>query len=119
MRFKAFLGLLSAAPFRLPGAGEAQQTVKIGAIFPSAQRGQRRRARKRVEARRHRQQRSSRARQFPLAKNAGLPPRGAKVKWCSPIIKGTPPPARTRRLRLITEKRCGADGAYQSGITLT
>jgi branched-chain amino acid transport system substrate-binding protein len=126
MRFKHILGLLCAASISAALAGQAcaQQTVKIGAVFPlsgnAASAGVH--AKAAIETaldiinNAHPELGS-----FPLAKNAGLAGLGgAKVEVVFADNQGSPATGQNQTLRLITEEKVVAlTGAYQSGITLT
>jgi branched-chain amino acid transport system substrate-binding protein len=126
MRFKHILGLFSAAAMSvvLAGVASAQQTVKIGAVFPlsgnAASAGVH--AKAAIETavdiinNAHPELGN-----FPLAKNAGLAGLGgAKVEVVFADNQGSPATGQNQTLRLITEEKVVAlTGAYQSGITLT
>ncbi len=126
MRLKHILGLLCAASISvvLAGHASAQQTVKIGAIFPlsgnAASAGVH--AKAAIETaidiinNAHPELGN-----FPLAKNAGLAGLGgAKVDVVFADNQGSPATGQNQALRLITEEKVVAlTGAYQSGITLT
>src|SRR5690242_9308149 len=126
MKFKHMLGLLSAAAMSvaLTGGALAQQTVKIGAIFPlsgnAASAGVHAKAAIEVALdiinNAHPELGN-----FPLAKNAGLAGLGgAKVEVVFADNQGSPATGQNQALRLITEEKVVAlTGAYQSGITLT
>jgi branched-chain amino acid transport system substrate-binding protein len=126
MRFTHILGPLCAAAISvgLAGHASAQQTVKIGAIFPlsggAASAGIH--AKAAIETavdiinNAHPELGN-----LPLAKNAGLSGLGgAKVEVVFADNQGTPAAGQNQALRLITEEKVVAlTGAYQSGITLT
>jgi branched-chain amino acid transport system substrate-binding protein len=126
MRLKHILGLLCAASISacLSGQASAQQTVKIGAVFPlsgnAASAGVH--AKAAIETaldiinNAHPELGS-----FPLAKSAGLAGLGgAKVEVVFADNQGSPATGQNQTLRLITEEKVVAlTGAYQSGITLT
>ena len=126
MRLTHIIGLLSAAAISVALAGQAsaQQTIKIGAIFPlsgnAASAGVH--AKAAIETavdiinNAHPELGS-----FPLAKNAGLAGLGnAKVEVVFADNQGSPATGQNQALRLITEEKVVAlTGAYQSGITLT
>src|SRR5580700_261637 len=126
MRFKHILGLLCAASISaaLAGSAFAQQTVKIGAIFPlsgnAASAGVHAKAALETAVdiinNAHPELGN-----FPLAKNAGLAGLGgAKVEVVFADNQGSPATGQNQTLRLITEEKVVAlTGAYQSGITLT
>src|ERR1700709_2161107 len=126
MRFKTILGLLSAAAFSVAMAGgaQAQQTVKIGGIFPlsgnAASTGVHTKAALEV-AMDIINNAHPELGNFPLAKNAGLAGLGgAKVEVVFADNQGSPATGQNQALRLITEEKVVAiTGAYQSGITLT
>src|SRR5438067_10202674 len=126
MRFKALLGLLSAAAISvaLAGGASAQQTVKIGAIFPlsgnAASAGVHAKAAIEVAIDIINNDHPELG-NFPLAKGAGLPGLGgAKVEVVFADNQGSPATGQNQALRLITEEKVVAlTGAYQSGITLT
>lgn len=126
MRFKTILGLLCAASISvlLAGNAYAQQTVKIGAIFPlsgnAASAGVHAKAAIEV-AMDIINNAHPELGNFPLAKNAGLAGlAGAKVDVVFADNQGSPATGQNQALRLITEEKVVAlTGAYQSGITLT
>jgi branched-chain amino acid transport system substrate-binding protein len=126
MRFKALLGLLSAAAISvvLAGGAQAQQTVKIGAIFPfsgnAASAGSHAKAAIEVAVDIINNDHPELG-NFPLAKGAGLPGLGgAKVEVVFADNQGSPAAGQNQALRLITEEKVVAiTGAYQSGVTLT
>jgi branched-chain amino acid transport system substrate-binding protein len=126
MKFKSILGLLSAAAFSVAMAGgaQAQQTVKIGGIFPlsgnAASTGVHTKAALEV-AMDIINNAHPELGNFPLAKNAGLAGLGgAKVEVVFADNQGSPATGQNQALRLITEDKVVAiTGAYQSGITLT
>jgi branched-chain amino acid transport system substrate-binding protein len=126
MRFKHILGLLCAASISAGLAGNAcaQQTVKIGAVFPlsgnAASAGVHAKAALEV-AMDVINNAHPELGNFPLAKDAGLPGLGgAKVDVVFADNQGSPATGQNQTLRLITEEKVVAlTGAYQSGITLT
>jgi len=126
MKFKHILGLLSAAAMwlALTGVAVAQQTVKIGAIFPlsgnAASAGIHAKAAIEVAVDIINNDHPELG-DFPLAKGAGLPGLGgAKVEVVFADNQGSPATGQNQALRLITEEKIVAlTGAYQSGITLT
>ena len=126
MRFKALLGLLSAAAISVVVASgaQAQQTVKIGAIFPfsgnAASAGSHAKAAIEVAVDIINNDHPALG-NFPLAKGAGLPGLGgAKVEVVFADNQGSPATGQNQALRLITEEKVVAlTGAYQSGVTLT
>jgi branched-chain amino acid transport system substrate-binding protein len=126
MRFSKLVGPLVAATIvmGLASSAMAQQTVKIGAVFPlsggAASAGVH--AKYAIEValdiinNAHPELGN-----FPLAKNAGLAGLGgAKVDVVFADNQGSPATGQNQALRLITEEKVVAlTGAYQSGITLT
>src|SRR5499426_3045218 len=126
MKFKHMLGLLSAAAMSLAltGGALAQQTVKIGAIFPfsgnAASAGSHAKAAIEVAMDIINDDHPELG-DFPLAKGAGLPGLGgAKVEVVFADNQGSPATGQNQALRLITEEKVAAiTGAYQSGVTLT
>ena len=126
MNFKHILGLFCAASVSVGLADNAlaQQTVKIGAIFPlsgnAASAGVHAKAALETAVdiinNAHPELGN-----FPLAKNAGLAGLGgAKVEVVFADNQGSPATGQNQALRLITEEKVVAlTGAYQSGITLT
>src|SRR3984957_8160211 len=126
MRSKYILALLSAVAISaaLSGAAFAQNTVKIGAIFPlsggAASAGVH--AKAAIEtAMDVINNPHPELGNFPLAKNGGLAGLGgAKVEVVFADNQGSPATGQNQTLRLITEEKVVAlTGAYQSGITLT
>jgi branched-chain amino acid transport system substrate-binding protein len=126
MTFKPVLGLLAAAAMSLAFAGGAvaQQTVKIGAIFPLSGNA--------ASAGVHGKAAIETAVEIinsgnpalgnlPVTKNAGLKGLGgAKVEVVFADNQGSPAVGQNQALRLITEEKVVAlTGAYQSGVTLT
>ncbi len=126
MKFKHIVGLLSAATMSvaLAGGASAQQTVKIGGIYPLSGNA--------ASAGVHGKAAIETAidiinnahpelGNLPLAKNAGLAGLGgAKVEMVFADNQGSPAVGQNQALRLITEEKVVAlSGAYQSGITLT
>ena len=126
MRFRHILGLLCAASISvlLAGNASAQQTVKIGGLFPlsgnAASTGVHTKAALEV-AMDIINNAHPELGNFPLAKNAGLAGLGgAKVEVVFADNQGSPATGQNQALRLITEEKVVAlTGAYQSGITLT
>lgn len=126
MKFKHIAGLLSAAALTaaLAGAASAQQTVKIGGVFPlsgnAASAGVHAKAAIEV-AMDIINNAHPELGNFPLAKGAGLAGLGgAKVDVVFADNQGSPATGQNQTLRLITEEKVVAlTGAYQSGITLT
>jgi branched-chain amino acid transport system substrate-binding protein len=126
MRSRHLLPLLFALAISaaLSGAAFAQETVKIGAIFPlsggAASAGVH--AKAAIEtAMDIINNAHPELGNFPLAKNAGLAGLGgAKVEVVFADNQGSPATGQNQALRLITEEKVVAlTGAYQSGITLT
>src|SRR3954470_6987645 len=127
MRFRAMLGLLSAAAISVTLAGGAfaqDKTVKIGAIFPlsgnAASAGVHAKAAIEVAIDIINNDHPE-LKDFPLAKGAGLSGLGgAKVEVVFADNQGSPATGQNQALRLITEEKVVAlSGAYQSNITLT
>ena len=114
--------LLLAAGLSLPAA--AQDTVKIGAIYPlsgnAASAGTAAKAAIEVATEVINGDHQNLG-DLTLAKGAGLPGlKGAKVEVVFADNQGTPAAGQNQALRLITEEKVHAlIGAYQSGITLT
>jgi branched-chain amino acid transport system substrate-binding protein len=126
MRFRHIFGLLCSATVSvaLAGSASAQQTVKIGAIFPLSGNA--------ASAGVHAKAAIETAIEIinsgnpglgnlPVTKNAGLKGLGgAKVEVVFADNQGSPAVGQNQALRLITEEKVVAlTGAYQSGITLT
>lgn len=126
MRSKFVLGLLCAASMSvaLASAAYAQQTVKIGAIFPLSGNA--------ASAGVHAKAAIETAVEIinnghpglgslPTTKGPGLAGLGgAKVEVVFADNQGSPAVGQNQALRLITEEKVVAlTGAYQSGITLT
>ncbi len=126
MRSRFVLGLLSAAAMSvaLAGTASAQQTVKIGAIFPLSGNA--------ASAGVHAKAAIETAVEIinnghpglgnlPTVKGPGLQGLGgAKVEVVFADNQGSPAVGQNQALRLITEEKVVAlTGAYQSGITLT
>jgi branched-chain amino acid transport system substrate-binding protein len=113
----AVLGLATAAG--------AQDTVKIGAVYPlsgnSASAGEYSRMAMEVGVDVINNGNADLAKIMPLAKGGGLPGlKGAKIQLIFADNQGTPAAGQNQTLRLITEEKVAAViGAYQSGITLT
>src|ERR1700694_4635990 len=126
MRFKSILGLLSAAAFSVAMAGgaQAQQTVKIGGIFPlsgnAASTGVHTKAALEV-AMDIINNAHPELGDFPLARNAGLAGLGgAKVEEVFADSQGSTATGQNQALRLITQDKVIAlNGAFHSGVTLT
>jgi branched-chain amino acid transport system substrate-binding protein len=108
----------------MANGAQAQQTVKIGGIFPlsgnAASTGVHTKAALEV-AMDIINNAHPELGNFPLAKNAGLAGLGgAKVEVVFADNQGSPATGQNQALRLITEEKVVAiTGAYQSGITLT
>lgn len=126
MKLKHIAGLLSAAAMSvaLAGSAFAQQTVKIGAIYPlsgnAASTGVHTKAA--LETALDIINNGNPALgNLPLTKNAGLKGLGgAKVEVVWADNQGSPAVGQNQALRLITEEKVVAlSGAYQSGITVT
>lgn len=126
MAFKHFAGLLSAAAMSLALAGNAlaQNTVKIGAIYPlsgnAASTGVHTKAAFETALEIINNGNPALG-NLPLTRNAGLKGLGgAKVEVVWADNQGSPAVGQNQALRLITEEKVVAlSGAYQSGITLT
>ncbi len=126
MRSMFALGLLCAASMSvaLTGAAYAQQTVKIGAIFPlsgnAASAGVH--AKAAIETAVEIINNGHRGLgNLPTTKGPGLAGlSGAKVEVVFADNQGSPAVGQNQALRLITEEKVVAlTGAYQSGITVT
>jgi branched-chain amino acid transport system substrate-binding protein len=110
--------------FSLTGSASAQQTVKIGAIYPlsgnAASAGNYSKAAIELAVdivnNAHPE-----LKDIPLAAGQGLPNLGgAKIEVIFADNQGTPAAGQNQTLRLITEEKVHAlIGAYQSGITVT
>src|SRR5438105_15571117 len=126
MKFEHIVGLLSAAAMSavLAGAASAQNTVKIGAIYPlsgnAASTGVHTKAAFEVAVEIINNSNPALG-NLPVTKNAGLKGLGgAKVEVVFADNQGSPAVGQNQALRLITEEKVAAlIGAYQSGITLT
>jgi len=103
----------------------AQQSVKIGAIYPlsgnSASAGNYEKMAMEMGADIINNGNAELAKVLPLAKGGGLPGlKGAKIQMVFADNQGTPAAGQSQALRLITEEKVAAlIGSYQSGITLT
>src|SRR3981189_654253 len=126
MQFKHIVGLFSAAAMSvvLAGGASAQNTVKIGAIYPmsgnAASTGVHTKAACEVAV--HIINNGNPALgNLPVTKNAGLEGLGgAKVEVICADNQGSPAVGQNQALRLITEQKVVAlSGSYQSGITAT
>ncbi len=121
-RFIAFVAALTS--FGLLGQANAQQTVKIGAIYPlsgnAASAGNFSKAAIELAVdivnNAHPE-----LKDIPLAAGEGLPGlKGAKISVIFADNQGTPAAGQNQALRLITEEKVAAlIGAYLSGITVT
>lgn len=119
-RLVASVLLLSA----ITGTAEAQEKVKIGAIYPlsgnaaSAGNSSKAAIELAVEIINNA---TPELKDIPLAEAAGLPNlKGAKIEVVFADNQGTPASGQNQALRLITEEKVAAIiGAYQSGITVT
>ena len=125
MLSRFMLGLGAAAIAALAaGSAVAQQTVKIGAIYPlsgnAASAGNSAKAALEVAADIINNDHPELG-DLTLAKGAGLSGlNGAKIEFVFADNQGTPAAGQNQALRLITEEKVVAlTGAYQSGITLT
>jgi branched-chain amino acid transport system substrate-binding protein len=126
MKFKHIVGLLSAAAMSvvLAGAASAQNTVKIGAIYPlsgnAASTGVHTKAAFDVAVDIINNGNPALG-NLPVTKNAGLKGLGgAKVEVIYADNQGSPAVGQNQALRLITEEKVVAlSGSYQSGVTLT
>jgi branched-chain amino acid transport system substrate-binding protein len=126
MKFKHIVGLLSAAAMSvvLAGAASAQNTVKIGAIYPlsgnAASTGVHTKAAFEVAVDIINNGNPALG-NLPVTKNAGLKGLGgAKVEVIFADNQGSPAVGQNQALRLITEEKVVAlSGSYQSGVTLT
>jgi branched-chain amino acid transport system substrate-binding protein len=126
MRLKHIVGLFSAAAMSvvLAGAASAQNTVKIGAIYPlsgnAASTGVHTKAAFDVAVDIINNGNPALG-NLPVTKNAGLKGLGgAKVEVIFADNQGSPAVGQNQALRLITEEKVVAlSGSYQSGVTLT
>ena len=124
LKIVAKLAGLAAAAAMMVAAAHAQDTVKIGAIYPlsgnAASAGVAAKAALEVAADIINNAHPELG-DLTLAKDAGLPGlKGAKVEIVFADNQGTPAAGQSQALRLITEEKVhGIIGAYQSGITLT
>src|SRR5437868_7066759 len=109
----------------LAGTAAAQDTVKIGVIYPlsgnSASAGNYSKMAIEVGADVVNNGNADLAKIMPLAKGGGLAGlKGAKVQLIFADNQGTPAAGQNQALRLISEEKVAAlIGAYQSGITVT
>jgi branched-chain amino acid transport system substrate-binding protein len=126
MRLKHIVGLFSAAAMSalLAGGASAQNTIKIGAIYPlsgnAASTGVHTKAAFDVAVEIINNG-SPALGNLPVTKNAGLKGLGgAKVEVIYADNQGSPAVGQNQALRLITEEKVVAlSGSYQSGVTLT
>jgi branched-chain amino acid transport system substrate-binding protein len=126
MRLKHIVGLFSAAAMSalLAGGASAQNTVKIGAIYPlsgnAASTGVHTKAAFDVAVEIINNGNPALG-NLPVTKNAGLKGLGgAKVEVIYADNQGSPAVGQNQALRLITEEKVVAlSGSYQSGVTLT
>lgn len=126
MRFKHIVGLFSAAAMSvvLVGTASAQNTVKIGAIYPmsgnAASTGVHTKAAFEVAVEIINNGNPALG-NLPVTRNAGLKGLGgAKVEVIFADNQGSPAVGQNQALRLITEEKVVAlSGSYQSGVTLT
>jgi len=126
MAFKHIAGpiLAAAISVALTGSASAQNTVKIGAIYPlsgnAASTGVHTKAAFETALEIINNGNPALG-NLPLTKNAGLKGLGgAKVELVWADNQGSPAAGQNQALRLITEEKVVAlSGAYQSGITLT
>jgi branched-chain amino acid transport system substrate-binding protein len=106
------------------GPASAQQTVKIGAIYPlsgnAASAGNFAKAALELGAEIVNNAHPE-LKDIPLAAGTGLPGlKGAKIEVIFADNQGTPAAGQNQTLRLITEEKVNAlIGAYQSGVTVT
>src|SRR5215213_9459113 len=126
MKSRFVIGLLSAAAMAvaLAGTASAQQTVKIGVIYPlsgnAASTGVHTKAAFETAVEIINNGNPALG-NLPVTKNAGLKGLGgAKVEVVFADNQGSPAVGQNQALRLITEEKVVAlSGSYQSGITLT
>ncbi len=111
--------------FGMAADAGAQQTVKIGAVYPlsgnSASAGNYEKMAIELGADIVNNGNADLAKVLPLAKGGGLSGlKGAKIQMVFADNQGTPAAGQNQTLRLITqEKVVSIIGAYQSGITQT
>ena len=126
MKLNHIAGLISAAAITvaLASSASAQQTVKIGALYPlsgnAASTGVHTKAALDTAVEIINNGNPALG-NLPLTRNAGLKGLGgAKVEVVYADNQGSPAVGQNQALRLITEEKVVAlSGAYQSGITLT
>src|SRR5215470_3088939 len=117
-------GSLALVAFALVGGASAQQTVKIGAIYPlsgnAASAGSYSKAAIELAVDIVNNEHPE-LKDIPLAAGKGLPNLGgAKIEVIFADNQGTPAAGQNQALRLIAEEKVVAlIGAYQSGITVT
>jgi len=122
---RAFAVGAASVVFGLAAGAAAQQTVKIGVIYPlsgnSASAGNYSKMAIEVGADVINNGNAELAKIIPLAKGGGLPGMGgAKIQLIFADNQGTPAAGQNQALRLISEEKVAAlIGAYQSGITVT
>lgn len=120
--YSAFVAALMM--FVLPGPADAQETVKIGAIYPlsgnAASAGNFSKAAIELAVDIVNSAHPE-LKDIPLAEGQGLPGlKGAKVTVVFADNQGTPAAGQNQALRLISEEKVHAlIGSYQSGITVT
>ena len=116
---------LALGSLALAGGAAAQQTVKIGAVYPlsgnSGSTGNYCKMAFEMAVDLVNNGNPELAKVFPLAKGGGLSGlKGAKLELEFADNQGTPQAGANQTLRLITQEKVAAlVGAYQSGITLT
>jgi branched-chain amino acid transport system substrate-binding protein len=116
---------VAAVAFGLAGSAGAQQTVKIGVIYPlsgnAASAGNYSKMASELGAEIVNNGNAELAKILPFVKDGGLPGlKGAKIEVVVADNQGTPAAGANQTLRLITqEKVVAVIGAYQSGITET
>ena len=121
----AALAVLGSGVLGLGAAAQAQQVVKIGAVYPlsgnSASTGNYAKMAFEMGADIINNGNPELAKVMPLAKGGGLPGlKGAKIQMVIADNQGTPAAGQNQALRLITEEKVAAlICCYQSGITLT
>jgi branched-chain amino acid transport system substrate-binding protein len=122
---RALATAVTVAGLALAGGAAAQQTVKIGAVYPlsgnSASTGNYCKMAFEMAVDLVNNGDPELAKVFPLAKGGGLSGlKGAKLELAIADNQGTPAAGQNQTLRLITQEKVAAlVGAYQSGITLT
>ena len=122
---RALAAVAALAAFGLGVSAQAQQVVKIGAVYPlsgnSASTGNYAKMAFEMGADIINNGNPELAKVMPLAKGGGLPGlKGAKIQMVIADNQGTPAAGQNQTLRLITEEKVAAViCCYQSGITLT